>query len=101
MLGAFYVYEKDLLREYHYRLLKCFESAQRTTDAELCVLLSKRRMADPERFWLRNLYGILDHGNICGIEISLSQQTFVGLEDALKTSSTRLQRNNFTSSKTS
>ena len=29
------------------------------------------------------------------------QQTFFGLEDALKTSSTRLQRNNFTSSKTS
>ena len=29
------------------------------------------------------------------------QQTFVGLEDVLKTSSTRLQRNNFTSSKTS
>ena len=28
-------------------------------------------------------------------------QTFVGLEDVLKTSSTRLQRNNFTSSKTS
>ena len=30
-----------------------------------------------------------------------SQQTFVGLQDVLKTSSTRLQRNNFTSSKTS
>ena len=42
MLGAFYAYEKDLLREYHYRLLKCFESAQRTTDAELCVFLSKK-----------------------------------------------------------
>ena len=41
-------YEKDLLREYHYRLFKCFESTQRTTDAELCVLLSKRRMAYPE-----------------------------------------------------
>ena len=60
----------DLLREYHYMLLKCFESAQRTTDAELCVLLSKRRMAYQERFWLRNLYAILDHGNICGIEIN-------------------------------
>ena len=70
MLGVFYAYEKDLLREYHYRLLKCFESAQRTTDVELCVLLSKMRMAYPERFWLRSLYGILDHGNICGIEIS-------------------------------
>ena len=43
--GALNAYEKDLLREYHYRL---FESAQRTTDAELCVLLSKRRMAYPE-----------------------------------------------------
>ena len=31
----------------------------------------------------------------------ISQQTFVGLEDALKTSSTRPQRNNFTSSKMS
>ena len=27
VLGAFNTYEKDLLREYHYRLLKCFESA--------------------------------------------------------------------------
>ena len=70
MLGAFNTYEKDLLREYHYRLLKCFESAQRTTDAELCVLLSKRRMAYQERFWLRNLYATLDHGNICDIEIN-------------------------------
>ena len=48
MLGALNAYEKDLLREYHYRLFKCFESAQRTTDAELCVLLSKRRMVYPE-----------------------------------------------------
>ena len=70
MLGTFYAYEKDLLREYHYRLLKCVESAQKTTYAELWALLSKRRMAYPERFWLRNLYGILDHGEICGIEIS-------------------------------
>ena len=70
MLGAFNTYEKDLLREYHYRLLKCFESAQRTTDAELCVLLSKRRIAYPERFWLRTIYAILDHGNIFGIGIS-------------------------------
>ena len=70
MLGVFYAYEKDLLREYHYRLLKCVESAQKITYAELCALLSKRRMAYPERFWLRNLYGILDHGEICGIEIS-------------------------------
>ena len=30
-----------------------------------------------------------------------AKQTFVGLEDVLKTSSKRLQRNNFTSSKTS
>ena len=30
-----------------------------------------------------------------------SQQTFVGLQDVFKTSSTRLQRNNFSSSKTS
>ena len=30
-----------------------------------------------------------------------TQQTFVGLEDVLKTSSTPLQRNSFTSSKTS
>ena len=45
MLRELKAYEKDLVREYHYRLFKCFESAQRTTDAELCVLLSKRRMA--------------------------------------------------------
>ena len=32
---------------------------------------------------------------------SISQQTFVGLQHVLKTSSTRLQRNNFTCSKTS
>ena len=70
MLGVLNAYEKDLLREYHYMLLKCFESAQRTTVAELCVLLSKRRMAYPERFGLRNLYAILDHRNICGIEIN-------------------------------
>ena len=50
-------------------------------------------------------YHYIDHR----IKISISQQTFVGLEDVLKpssrhvlkTSSTRLQRNNFTSSKTS
>ena len=69
-LGACNAYEKDLLREYHYRLLKYFESAQRTTDAELCVLLSKRRIAYPERFWLRTIHAILDHGNIFGIGIS-------------------------------
>ena len=40
VLRALNACEKDLLREYHYRLFKCFESAQRTTDAELCVLLS-------------------------------------------------------------
>ena len=33
--------------------------------------------------------------------INISQQTFVGLQDVLKTSSTRLQRNDFTSFKTS
>ena len=27
VLGAFNTYEKDLLREYHGRFLKCFESA--------------------------------------------------------------------------
>ena len=31
-----------------YRFFKCFESAQRTFDAKLCVLLNKRRMAYPE-----------------------------------------------------
>ena len=46
MLQAVNAYEKDLVGEYHYRLFKCFESAQRTTDAELCVLLSRRRMAN-------------------------------------------------------
>ena len=47
MLGALNAYEKDLVHEYHYRLFKCFESGQRTTDAEHCVLLS-RRIAHPE-----------------------------------------------------
>ena len=42
VLGALNAYDKDLLCEYHYRLFKCFKSAQRTTDAELCVLMSKR-----------------------------------------------------------
>ena len=32
MLGALNRYDKDLLREYQYRLLKCFESAQKITD---------------------------------------------------------------------
>ena len=45
MLGALNAYVKDLLREYHYRLFKCFESTQRTTDVELYVLLSERRMS--------------------------------------------------------
>ena len=49
-----------------------------------------------------------DEGNESS-KLAITQQTFVGLEDVLKmssrhvlkTSSTRLQRNNFTSSKTS
>ena len=32
--GALHAYEKDLLHEYDNRLFKCFESAQRTTDAD-------------------------------------------------------------------
>ena len=70
--GALNAYDKDLLREYHYGLFKCFESAQRTTDAELCVVLSKRLKGEwhIQRFWLRNLYSVPDHWNICGIEIS-------------------------------
>ena len=32
MLGALNRYDKNLLREYQYRLLKCFESAQKITD---------------------------------------------------------------------
>ena len=69
MLGAFYAFEKDLLREYHYRLLKCFELAQRTTDAELCVLLSKRRMGLIQRdFGLENYM------------LSLTMETFVAMK---------------------
>ena len=34
VLGALNAYEKYLPHEYHYSLFKCFESAQRTTDAE-------------------------------------------------------------------
>ena len=69
MLRALNAYEKDLLREYHYRLFKCFESAQRTTDAELCVLLSKRKMAYLE---------ILVHKFI--YILSLTMETFMALK---------------------
>ena len=69
MLGALNAYEKDLLREYQYRLFKCSESAQGTTDAKLCVLLSKRGTVHIQRSCLRNLYSTLDHGNIYGIEL--------------------------------
>ena len=72
LLEALNAHEKDLLCEYHYRLFKCFESAQRTTSADLFVRLSKRRIAHIQIFWLRNLYPILDHGKICVIEISQS-----------------------------
>ena len=48
MLRALNAYEEDLVRECHYRLFKCFDSAQRITDAKLCVFLSKRRMAHPD-----------------------------------------------------
>ena len=52
VLGALNAYHKDLLCQYRYSLSKYFESAQRTTDAELCVRLNKRRrpkrMAYPE-----------------------------------------------------
>ena len=54
VLRALNAYDKDLLREYHYRLFKCFESAQRTTDAELCFLLGK---------------GLKEEWHIGGIEI--------------------------------
>ena len=48
VLKALNEYDQDFLREYHYRDFKCYKSAQRITDAELCVLLSKWRMAYPE-----------------------------------------------------
>ena len=41
VLEALSADDKILLSEYHYRLFKSLESAQRTSDAELCVLLSK------------------------------------------------------------
>ena len=34
VLRTLNAYEKDLLCEYHNRIYKCFESAQKTTDAE-------------------------------------------------------------------
>ena len=49
-------YQKDLLSEYHNRLFKCFESAQRTNDAELYVFLSKRRMEYPENLTQRFIF---------------------------------------------
>ena len=48
VLGALNAYDKDLLCEYHYSFFKYFESAQRTTNAEPCVLLSRWRMEYPE-----------------------------------------------------
>ena len=50
VLRALNAYEKDLFREYQQSFFKCFESAQRTTDAEFFVLLSKWRIAYPEIF---------------------------------------------------
>ena len=41
VLEALSADDKNLLREHHYRLFKYLESAQRISDAELCVLLSK------------------------------------------------------------
>ena len=41
VLEALNADDKNLLCEYRYRLFKFLESAQRTSDAELCVLLSK------------------------------------------------------------
>ena len=72
LLGVLNACDTDLLCEHHYRLFKCLESARRTTDAELCALLSKRLKGEwhIQRFWLGNLYSVLDHGNICGIERS-------------------------------
>ena len=43
---------KNLLREYYYRFFKCFQSAQRAADAELFLLLIKRRMSYPEVYVL-------------------------------------------------
>ena len=42
LLAVLNACEKSLLCEYHDRIFKCFESAQRTTYAELCVHLSKK-----------------------------------------------------------
>ena len=67
MLGALNAYDKDLLREYHYRFFKYFESAQRTTDAELYVRLSKKRMAYPKI--LAQKFYPLDYVNIRDIGI--------------------------------
>ena len=41
VLQALNAADKNLLCEYRHRLFKSLESAQRTSDAELCVLLSK------------------------------------------------------------
>ena len=43
---------KNLLGEYYYRFFKCFQSAQRAADAELFLLLIKRRMSYPEVYVL-------------------------------------------------
>ena len=41
VLEALSADDKNLLNEYRYRLFKSLESAPKTPDAELCVLLSK------------------------------------------------------------
>ena len=41
VLEALNVDDKNLLSEYRYRFFKSLESAQRTSDTEFCVLLSK------------------------------------------------------------
>ena len=41
MLEALNADDKDLIDEYSYRLFTFLESAQRTSNAERCVLLSK------------------------------------------------------------
>ena len=72
-----------------YRLFRYFESLQRPTYAKLCVLSSKKRTTHIQRFCLRNLYSILDHGNIYGIQLvkhyglRFNYFDYVGVEQSL------------------
>ena len=67
MLRVSNAYDRDVLREYHYRFFKCSKNHWCRTLYSFFLVKGEWYI---KKFWLINLYSILDHGNICGIEIS-------------------------------